>query len=116
MIKLKDILNEIAFNYPKTVRWVSPPGTPDEVINVVHRILETIVRNKPEGRPTKAYWRVVVPQNGVWVIQNAFNPEVIMFYLQEKNQWWAPDNIGKGPTWTPLSQNGLDLMIKNWMI
>jgi hypothetical protein len=117
MIKLKNIINEIAPNNLQGIGWKTPTGTPDEVINVMHRILETIMRNLEPGRNPLEYINLAKLKDSreSWVIRNPINDYFIIYITQNK-MWLAPDDVDGRVHVASISTNGLDLVIKNWMV
>ena len=113
MIKQKDILTEISQEFSKTIKWSSPPGTPDEVIDVIHRIIAVAMKNMEQGQKSMKYWNIFMTADGGYVIKNPQNFSVWLGYMPKNKMWFGSSGTGKVKT---LDKYDVDLVIKNWMM
>jgi hypothetical protein len=118
MIKLKQLLKEIKHQ----IIWPAPENVPDDVINVLHRIMEvalhssTVAKDKPMD--FRNIFRLHDWEGGHWVIENRKNKGIMLSYNANDSSWWAYGVElfrGKMQRGVKLDESQLDWVIKNWV-
>lgn len=92
MIKLKDLLED------KSFYWKSPKDAPDEVIKVIHIIIEKLAKLKvnPEGYFT--VYKEIHPIVGLcWVIEQKNEPDGGIVYSVREKKWFPFEGSGFKP-------------------
>ena len=92
--------------------WKSPLGTPDQVIEVVHRIMWAI--NKT-NKNVRKYVSLTYNKEDGWIIQNPKTKRMIAY--DENNNRWLTMTIGlESNEFAPINHTDLIRIIENWMI
>lgn len=113
MIKLKSIVKEIL----DEVTWKTPPGTPDPVIDVIHRLTAKVLNRFGEHAKLANYIQLKYEKKYGWIIANLGSKDLWMIYNPERGGWFAPDRDEKGNLIiAPLPENQLNNVISSWMV
>lgn len=113
MIKLKHIIKEIiAEAEDAQAGWKTPGGEPEEVIDMVHRIAEVILRN---GKKLEDYVNIVntrVPQLGriFWIYNKKKSSHLI--WAPSTQQWYS-SAVGWDKR-APINPKVIDVIVKHW--
>ena len=117
MIKLKQLLKEIH----RQITWPTPENVPDEVVNVLHRIMEVALHSTvAKGKPVEAgdIFKLYDWEGGHWIIENRKNKGIMLSY-NVNNSSWRVYGIelfrGKIQKGVKLDESQLDYVIKNWV-
>jgi hypothetical protein len=104
MIKLKNLIKEIA--------WKTPPGTPDEVIDVLYKIVGEIEGEKLNPMDYIGINKTKKGEETLWVIQNRKQPKYFLVFSTFTKDWYYSLIGFKNKV--PLSDQVLNAVIGLW--
>jgi hypothetical protein len=82
MISLYLLLNESDVGDPSKA-WKTPPGTPDEIIDVIHNI---VAHCHAAGKDPHSYVVLGKTESGMWAVINPVR-DFSIGLLEKENQW-----------------------------
>jgi hypothetical protein len=114
MIKLKDILKEIEGEKIVQASWMTPPGTPDAIVDVTHQIIQQIMQKTGSGNDLLLAHFLKTQQldEGTWGVWNP-STGMLLRYTKRGGIWemnMAGDAVGR-----QINETDLDNIITHWM-
>jgi predicted GNAT family acetyltransferase len=115
MIKLQNIIKQIITEGENAqAGWQGTGNEPDEIVEMIHRIAEVVLRS---GGKLEDYVRLVntkVPQlDRIWWIHNLKKPKSGLVWAPRTQQWYSTE-IGWNNR-APVNPKIVDAVVKNWI-